>query len=46
MGKKGPKAVPGAIKAILGRKEKGVSTSRKNTGLTRKPSMLKRGKKY
>lgn len=36
MGKKGPKAVPNAIKAILGRKEKGISTARKGHGLTRK----------
>jgi len=46
MGKKGPKAVPSAMKAILGRKEKGVSTSRKGHGLTRRPDMLKRSKKY
>jgi hypothetical protein len=45
MGKKGPKAVPSAIKAILGRKEKGMPTARKGHGLTRKPSMLKRYKK-
>ena len=36
MGKKGPKAYPNAVKAILGRKEKGVSTARKGHGLTRK----------
>lgn len=34
MGKKGPKAYPNAIKQILGRKEKGVSTARKGHGVT------------
>jgi len=34
MGKKGPKAVPNAIKAILGRKEKGISTARKGHGVS------------
>ena len=29
-----PKAYPNAIKAILGRKEKGVKTSRKGMGTT------------
>ena len=32
MGMKGPKAYPNAIKAILGRYEMGIKTSRKNTG--------------
>ena len=32
MGMKGPKAYPNAIKAILGRKEMGVKTSRKGMG--------------
>ena len=47
MGKKGPKAVPSAMKGILGRKEKGVKTSRKGMGLTRKPKLgpLKKYKK-
>ena len=34
MGKKGPKAVPNAIKAILGRKEKGIATPRKGYGVS------------
>jgi hypothetical protein len=34
MGMKGPKAYPNAIKAILGRKEMGVKTSRKGMGTT------------
>lgn len=34
MGKKGPKAVPNAIKSILGRKEKGIATKRKGHGVT------------
>ncbi len=34
MGKKGPKAVPNAIKSILGRKEKGISTTRKGHGVS------------
>lgn len=34
MGMKGPKALPNAIKAILGRKEMGVKTSRKNMSTT------------
>ena len=34
MGKKGPKALPNAIKSILGRKEKGVTTARKGHGTT------------
>jgi hypothetical protein len=40
MGMKGPKALPNAIKAILGRKEMGVKTSRKNTGTTPYPRMM------
>ena len=43
MGKPGPKALPNAIKAILGRKEQGVATSRKGHGLTK---MKKYNKKY
>lgn len=34
MGMKGPKAMPNAIKAILGRKEQGKATSRKGMGTT------------
>ena len=34
MGMKGPKAYPNAIKAILGRKEMGIKTSRKGMGTT------------
>jgi len=32
MGMKGPKAMPNAIKAMLGRKEQGKATSRKGMG--------------
>ena len=42
MGKKGPKAIPNAIKAILGRKEKGLVTNRKGHGLTRKSAYGKK----
>lgn len=34
MGTKGKKAVPNALKGMLGRKEKGVSTSRKGHGVS------------
>lgn len=46
MGMKGPKALPNAIKAILGRKEQGKATSRKGMGITRmKDTSMKRYKK-
>lgn len=34
MGKKGPKAYPNAIKNLLGRKEKGIATTRKGHGVS------------
>lgn len=34
MGTKGKKAVPNALKGMLGRKEKGMATARKGHGLT------------
>lgn len=34
MGTKGKKAVPNALKGMLGRKEKGMATARKGHGVT------------